>query len=311
MNILEYDEVDPLDVLHLNLMALDFPLTPELATHIRRVDPRPFPCFALYAVRGNDVLGQVGVFRLPMVSTAGREDVGGVWAVLTHPEHAGRRIASCLLQEAHARMRAAGLRFSTLATDRFRGAYRLYEDLGYTDMQVGGTAFARWDTAHQPTRLSAERSEEIPHEVVEAIFGALGQNRLGFAWRHTPFAPLRDKVGSHEIWVLRQHWVPVGYALAHLQGALVRVSNLLLADGISVSEAVAAVITRLKADYVTVTVTRPGDAGDLRRAGYRLALPDWSAFMVKPLVPDVSAEDARRIYGIGTDRFLISWLDTT
>jgi hypothetical protein len=33
--------------------------------------------------------------------------------------------------------------------------------------------------------------------------------------------------------------------------------------------------------------------------------------MVKLLVPEVSAEDARRLFGIGTDRFLISWLDVT
>jgi hypothetical protein len=33
--------------------------------------------------------------------------------------------------------------------------------------------------------------------------------------------------------------------------------------------------------------------------------------MIKPLVPGVSVDDARRLLGIGTDRFLISWLDTT
>jgi hypothetical protein len=33
--------------------------------------------------------------------------------------------------------------------------------------------------------------------------------------------------------------------------------------------------------------------------------------MIKPLVPEVSVEDACRLYGIGTDRFLISWLDIT
>lgn len=33
--------------------------------------------------------------------------------------------------------------------------------------------------------------------------------------------------------------------------------------------------------------------------------------MVKPLAAEVTAEDARRLFGIGTDRFLISWLDTT
>jgi hypothetical protein len=33
--------------------------------------------------------------------------------------------------------------------------------------------------------------------------------------------------------------------------------------------------------------------------------------MVKPLIPEVTVEDARRLFGIGTDQFLISWLDTT
>ena len=80
MKILEFDEVDTLQVLQLNLLALEFALTPEHVNHIRRTDPRLFPFFAIYAVEDDKVLGQVGVFRLPMVSIEGREDVGGVWA---------------------------------------------------------------------------------------------------------------------------------------------------------------------------------------------------------------------------------------
>ncbi|MGE5221413.1 MAG: hypothetical protein ACM3PY_03185 [Omnitrophica WOR_2 bacterium] len=86
MKILEYDQVDPAQVLYLNLLALGFSLTPEHAVHIRQTDPRLFPCFAIYAVEENKVLGQVGIFRLPMISIEGREDVGGVWAVSTHPD---------------------------------------------------------------------------------------------------------------------------------------------------------------------------------------------------------------------------------
>jgi len=33
--------------------------------------------------------------------------------------------------------------------------------------------------------------------------------------------------------------------------------------------------------------------------------------MMKPLVPNMTVEDARRSFGIGTDRFLILWFDTT
>jgi hypothetical protein len=52
MKILEYDEVDPLGVFYLNMLALEFPLTAEHVAHIRRTDPRPFPFFTLYAVEG-------------------------------------------------------------------------------------------------------------------------------------------------------------------------------------------------------------------------------------------------------------------
>ena len=157
MKILEYDDVDPLSVLQLNMLALEFGLTQEHVSHIRRTDPRTFPFFAIYAVEDDKVLGQVGVFRLPMVSTEGREDVGGLWAVSTHPHHAGRGVASRLLDEAHARMREAGLRFSTLGTNRYRVAYKLYQQHGYENMGVLATALARWETAHQPTRLRARQ----------------------------------------------------------------------------------------------------------------------------------------------------------
>lgn len=311
MNIIEYDAVDPMGPLQLSLLALDFPLTPERAAHIRRTDPRPFPCLALYAVEGLQVLGQVGVFRLPVVSTAGCEDVGGIWAVSTHPEHAGRGVASQLLREAHTRMAAAGLRYSTLGTDRYRVAYSLYRQHGYVDMQVTGTALARWETAHQPTRLRAQPPNGRAHDLVEELFAAIAKGRLGFARRHTPFAPLRDKVRPEEIRVLWQNDAPVGYALTSRGGPVLRIRDLLLRDGIGAAEAVAAVAAETRTAYVQVTASRPGDMTSLRRAGYRIAHPDWSAFMVKPLVPSASPEDARRLFGIGADRFLISWLDTT
>ncbi|MDQ1300328.1 MAG: family N-acetyltransferase [Chloroflexota bacterium] len=134
LRIAEYDEVDPLQALHINLLCLDFALTPELVRLIRRQDPRPFPCFAIYAVEGSTVAGQVGVFRLPVVSTVGAAEVGGVWAVATHPAWRGRGVASLLLDEAHSRMAAAGLRFSTLGTDASRVAHALYEKHGYRDL---------------------------------------------------------------------------------------------------------------------------------------------------------------------------------
>lgn len=311
MKILEYNNVDPLQVLDLTLLALDFPFTPELAAHLLRTDPRPFPCLTVNAVEKDMVLGQVGVFRLPMISTAGREDVGGVWAVSTHPHHAGRGVASALLEGAHTRMRAAGLRFSTLGTSRSGIAYRLYQKHGYVDMNVWATALARWEVAHQPTRLRAQPVGEEGYAFVDRIFENLSEEYLGFAWRHQPFIRLRDKVGLEGIWVVWENSEAVGFVFARKEDPLLKIDIQLLRSDIHAAGVIAAVASRLKTSYVQVTMSRPSDIADLQRAGWRVAHPTWSAFMLKPLIDDVTAEDARRLFGIGTNRFLISWLDVT
>jgi len=311
MKILEYNDVDPLQVLHLTLLALDFSLTPERAAHIRRTDPRPFPCFTVNAVEDDMVLGQVGVFRLPMISTEGREDVGGVWAVSTHPQHAGRGVASILLEEAHTRMRDAGLRFSTLGTSRSGVAYRLYQKFGYVDMNVWATALARWEVAHQPTRLRAQPTDRGGFDFVETIFQDLAGDYLGFAWRHTPFIRLRDKVKVEDIWVVWENRAPVGFVFANKNELLLKVNIQILRADIDAAEAVAAVASQIKASYVQVTLSRPADIASLRCAGWQVAHPNWEAFMVKPLLPELTGDDARRLFGIGTDRFLVSWLDVT
>ena len=258
----------------------------------------------------HQVLAQVGLFRLPMVSVEGREDVGGVWAVSTHPAYAGRGAASALLEEAHARMRAAGLRFSSLGTNRYRTAYRLYQQHGYVETNVWATAVAKWETAHQPTRLRAQPAGPDGYHPVEEIFSDLARDYVGFAWRHIPFARFR-LVSLQNIWILWKNSQPVGYGLIQADQAFLTITNLVLKMGMDIVEAVSAITANIKTDYVKVKIRRPSEIESLRRAGYRAAHPDWGAFMVKPLIPEITAEDAFRIFGVGTDRFLISWLDTT
>jgi GNAT superfamily N-acetyltransferase len=311
MKILEYNDVDPLQVMYVSKLALDFTLSPERVARIRQTDPRPFPCLAIYGVEDDVVLGQVGIFRLPMISTEGREDVGGIWAVSTHPQYAGNGIASRLLDEAHTRMREAGIRFSTLGTDRFRLAYNLYRKHGYQETNIWATALARWETAHQPTRLRVQPLGSEGYEFVESIYSDIARDYLGFSWRHTPFARLRQAVNSSDIWILRENNRVVGYALAFPDQTMLTISNLVLHRNIDAAEATAAVAAEFKSAYVQVKLSRPSEISSLRRAGYHVAHPTWDAFMVKPLLPEVSFEDARRLFGMGTDQFLISWLDVT
>jgi GNAT superfamily N-acetyltransferase len=310
MKIVEYNDVNPHQAMFVAILALDFPMTPEHVAYFRQTDPRPFPCLAVYAVDDEEIMGQVGIFRLPMITTEGREDVGGIWAVSTHPQYSGRGVASALIEEAHTRMREAGLRFSTLGTDQFRVAHKLYRKHGYVETNVWGTALARWETAHQPTRLRAETLGSEGYPYVEQIYQDISKDYLGFAWRYTPFSRLR-RVNLTDIWILRENSEIAGYALTKLEQSIFTISNLVLRQGVDAAEAVAAVITKCKADYVQVRISRPVEIASFKHAGYHVAHPDWLGFMVKPLVPDVTYEDARQLFGICTDRFLISWLDVT
>jgi GNAT superfamily N-acetyltransferase len=309
MEIVEYDHADPLKVFYLNQLTLDYPLTPELAARIRLADARPFPCFAIYAVEDDQVIGQVGIFRLPIVSTQGREEVGGIWAVAVHPHYTDRGVGSILLDEAHNHMRDAGLRFSTICTDRHHMDYRLYRLHGYEDTRVWATAQARWSTAHQPTRLQVKLPDMDGYEIVEDIFMEMAKDYLGFARRQVPFARLHQESLS-DIRILHENTRFVGYALTEVRRNILKISNLLLERGVEAAEAIAAIAAELKTDFVQVKISRPTEIASLKQAGYQIAYPDWEAFMIKPLVPEATIEDARKLFGIGTDRFLISWMDT-
>ena len=76
-------------------------------------------------------------------------------------------------------------------------------------------------------------------------------------------------------------------------------------------EAVAAVVSKLKDSCTRVTMSRPTHVASFQRAGWEIAHPTWDAFMIKPLVPELTVDDARQLFGIGTDRFLISYSATT
>jgi GNAT superfamily N-acetyltransferase len=311
MQILDYDDIDPLGALHVSLLDLSFALTPERAGRLRRTDPRPLPCLAIYGVEDGTVIGQLGIFRLPMISTHGPEDVGGIWAVSTHPEFAGRDVVSQLLEEAHHRMRSAGLRFSMLGANRFRVDYRLYRRHGYVDMGLWATALASWTTAHVPTRLIARLLDDGGHRLIEQLFAEVAEGRLGFADSHKPFASLRENVSLDDIRILSLGERPVGYAHVHHDDALLNIHALVLRDSLDINEAVAALVTETRTPYVQLRLSRPIDITRLREAGWRVARPDSSALMVKPLVSEVTADDARQLFGIGTDQFLVSWLDLT
>lgn len=311
IQISEYDQIDPLEALNLNLLSRGRAFTPEQAARLRAADPRVMPCLALYALEHRKVVGQIGLLRLPLISAAGREDVGGLGAMAVLPQAGWENSLSALLDEAHRRQRAEGLRFSVLAARLDHPNYAVFREHGYADLGSWGSALARWETTRQPTRYHAQPPGEAGAGRVEAVFAAIAGDYLGFAWRPTPFAPLRELIYTEDILILWSNQQPVGYALTSLDDSLLRITNLTIRMDVDFAEAVAAITAQIKSSFVHVTFTRPVEAASLERRGYRVTRSGFETFMLKTLEPELGPADVRRLYGMGGDRFLISWLDLT
>jgi hypothetical protein len=118
-------------------------------------------------------------------------------------------------------------------------------------------------------------------------------------------------VGEDDIWLLRQNDELVGYALARRSESVLTVYNLLLQDFSDATAALSALSNQVNLPYIQVTIHHPAIQLNLRKAGFPPARLGWNTFMVKPLIPDLTVDDARRLMGIGTDRFLISPIDLT
>jgi ribosomal protein S18 acetylase RimI-like enzyme len=314
MNIVDYDNADPFGVLYLNLISLGYALTPERVALIRHLDPRPFPFFAIYAIDDGIVAGQVGVYRLPMVTIEGPEDVGGICAVCTHPAFGRRGLAARLLDEAHTRMRAAGLRFSTLGTNRYRTAYGLYQRQGYVDVFAPTSTVIRRDDVRYDAHIHAEPADSKGLRLSDALFRQVAAGRLGFARRHGGFLPMMvatGEIGADEVWLLRNDDELIGYALARGGDSVLKVSSLQLVAGADAATAVASLARDLQVSYIQVRVDQSSVAAGLHHAGFPPAQPTWDTFMIKPLFPEFTAESLCHLFGIGTERFIVSRIDVT
>jgi predicted acetyltransferase len=315
MKIVDYDEVNPAGILHLNLLSLGYVLTPERVQIIRECDPRIFPFAGLYAVEDATVIGQVLVYRLPMISINGREDVGGVAAVCTHPAYSHQGIAAALMEAAHQRMRDSGLRFSTLGTARHRIAHLLYRRLGYVDVHGSVSLFATREVAlRRRSRLYAERATQARLHLADTFFSQVASEYVGFAWRPNDFLACQSATGDlnpNDVWLIWKQDKLAGYAIALERETVLVVTDLLLSNDIVPPSAIAALIEHTAAAYIQVTLKHHRWIEALRAVGYVVAAPHWATFMAKPLHDDLPIDEAQRLFCFGTPKFLISWLDHT
>ncbi len=219
MRILTYDELparaEPQRIA-LTQAAFSEVLGRETVRRLRAVSAVPAPYFGLYAVDGDELLGQLMVLRLRYRGPDGDVPVCGLTSVTTRFDQRRRGLAARLIDEAHRREREAGARYALLWTSPGWFAHPLYEKLGYRDVYLPPLAVRELAprVAAASGRLRPARRNELAK--LERLHRDLARDRLGFVDR--PRGSLRlgvelDALGLARLRVLEVDGEVVGYAL--------------------------------------------------------------------------------------------------
>lgn len=318
MKIVPYDDVDPFDVLDLNVLCFNFALTPQLVAKIRRLDRRPFPFFALYAIDQGRLLGQVGVFRVPLMTAQGPLDAGAIWAMCTHPAYSRQGIGSALIWEAHRRMRAAGLPFSTLGTSRHWVAHSFYRHHGYLDLANFASALAHQDALPEDagSQLTVRQATHADLPPANDLFSRVAVGKTGFSRRQDDFLEMMIEVGDilslDQLRMICLGQDLVGYAAVRDSAALLAINNFLLRDDISIVDAAATLLRSAGAPYIRIVTNNHSPYLDqLRSAGFRVTTSPLDVTMIKPLQETMTLDQLYQLFDVASGRFMMSGFDVT
>ncbi len=319
MEILEYDQVDPKQVLALNLFSLGYALDAARVAVMREREARLAPFVALYGVHGGKVLGQVGVLETTVETASGPERFGALWAVATHPDAARQGIAEALVEEAHRRMRKRGLRWSFLTTSRSLVAHGLYLKAGYVDGADLGQAVAG-DVANEesPADRGGEYTlvpgEEAQEPLIYALYQRSVSGRLGFIHRPPGFVQGAVAAGDlswDELFLVHRDSEPVGYAVVSRRRGHACVRELRVLPGIERVDVLLAVRRAFQGPVLYQGACTQDELDGLRRAGFRQAAAGWGTLMVKNLAASTDRREAKALLGVSSGLLTFGGLDAT
>jgi GNAT superfamily N-acetyltransferase len=195
------------------------PSNPERIDRIRFAG-RPFQEYeSLYAIDEGIPLSRVGWIRVPFRSSRSSQVVCGLADVVTRADAMRRGLATLLVEEAHRRARAQGLRWSFLWTRRSWGSHRAYEKIGYRDVYSPSVALhrtpARSEMSGPPSGWSVRAARTKDADLLEKLLSSSTHGRIGFLPRTKGWFEARFKLGwrrPSEFRIFTYRRRAVGYA---------------------------------------------------------------------------------------------------
>jgi GNAT superfamily N-acetyltransferase len=265
----------------------------------------------LYAVEGDDLLGQVLVLRIPYVFRDETGVISGIAGVATRPDQGRAGIARSLLTEVHRRERAAGIRYSALWTNRSWGAHALYEELGYRDVYSSPWVVHGGKTIRGPVprRRGVRPARPADLATVDRLHDQAAVGRLGFCRRPPGFSHVAALSGwidpAKNLIVAEANRKLLGYAQVDRNSQRVVCGELVAPSSVvqrTLVEEVRRTASGLPFAFQHTIVT---DAPELfRDLGYSIVPRSWYVLMGNALGREWSPQEAIRQFATDDRRFL-------
>jgi GNAT superfamily N-acetyltransferase len=188
LRIIDHDELAPSMEAQVHLLDMSAgwgPMDFKSLAEARRLGYPAADYVGVYAVEKREVLSEVRVIRIPFTTLEGSTQiVSGIQGVATRRDYSGRGLARKLLEEAHQREKAAGIRLALLWTGHAMVAHRLYGSMGYLDVHTPKVAM-RFCGARggKPTGYKLSKVREKDAEIIAALHTEATEGRVGFTPR--------------------------------------------------------------------------------------------------------------------------------
>ncbi len=306
MQIKDYEEVDPDEVVRLSMAAFRRALLPEEIRSLLGSDPRYAYGYGVYAVEHGRLLAQAVPMRFPVRLTTGAEPVGGVAGVCSLPSVWGRGYARRLMDHLHETFRADGLRIATLTTSKNVRGYGLYLRLGYHDLApfyLGTRVLARASPPRARLRIRRVRASDLPR--IHGLYRKATAGLLGWTERSPAEVPNHVATFPRErasYRVAMRGATIVGYFRTHDDGCLME--EVVAPRESDFRDLVAAIEDGSHRRASTAEwITCRRDASRFRSHGYRLD-PTGDTTMATGLARSIRSRDLPRLFGGTTGRFV-------
>lgn len=304
MKFKTYDEVNPKAVAKLTLAGFGWNLDAATVKKLRKNDKNCADWFAMYAVEGDEVIGQVGAAYPTIKTIEGPNRLGYIWGVTTQPDKTKKGIARKLMERVHEQMREDDVDLFALSTLKSLVAHKLYVSLGYHHIQPYG-----W--TQRPVRKS--KSQEISVKVRKRssgqmydIYKKFSKGAYGFVHRQPGFVEPRSLWFPYvsDISTFYRNGEPIGYALTAAGKNAVTLREMFCPDLEDVPACVGALERKFPRKYINCLLhSREDLIRALGKADLAPTRPSFGVLMMRPPKGSASQETLLKLVGKGKFQF--------